>query len=190
MEARPWKELGFLGCCPSSDLYLLCVILNNAINLSASQILYFQNWDNTTYVDYIIIELMWRHAGEWSLNKKCIYRMQMTDLSVSGLTDVLRTLLAVRLTCIPPRKGCSSRFGGCFPTFLSFHPSPRSLVLFWMTFSVWDGCQSQDETNEMRISLEFWLSPQSKPRRMHWSLSCIWNSEVTFDYLPSLVAVL
>lgn len=27
MEARPWAELGFLGCCPSSDLYLLCVIL-------------------------------------------------------------------------------------------------------------------------------------------------------------------
>ena len=59
------------------------------------------------------------------------------------------------LTCIPPGKGCSSRFRGCFLTFLSFQLSPCSLVLFWMTFSVWDGCQSQNETNEMRISLEF-----------------------------------
>lgn len=104
MEARPWEELGFLGWCPSSDLYLLCVILNNAINFSASQILYFQNWGNTTYADYIIIELMWRHAGEWSLNKKCIYRMQMADLSVSGLTDVLRTWLPVRLDLHSPKE--------------------------------------------------------------------------------------
>lgn len=95
------------------------------------------------------------------------------------------------LTCIPPRKGCSSRFRGCFPTFLSFHLSPCSLMLFSMTFSVWDGCQSQDETNEMRISLEnqLRLSPQSKPWRMRGSLTCTWNSEVTFDYLPSLMAV-
>lgn len=85
--------------------------------------------------------------------------------------------------CILLRKRCSSRFRACFPTFLSSHLYPCSFVLFWMTFSVWDGCQPQNETNEMRVSLEFWLSPQSKPEHMRGSLSCTWNSEVTFDYL-------
>lgn len=136
-EARTWEELGFLGWCPSSDLYLMCVILNNAINFSASQILYFQNWDNTTYADYIIIELMWRHVGEWSLNKKCIHRMQMTDLSVSGLTDVLRTWFPVRLDLHSPKERMLLLVQGLLSDFSQLSPIPvLSGVIFDDIFSL------------------------------------------------------